>query len=245
MSRITSTLRLLASGAALTAAASLLAAVPASAAPAAATHPATASSAAASYAAASIAGPAHDVASPMLATGIPTTDVVGLGLIQCKAATGEVGYDPASKAGAKGQLYIMIWFQFTDCGPQGRITKTPIPKTVVGSISFFHTDIKNRLAGNGCPLLGHLGTGRLNLSYNFPPVPSPVMIDPSAALKVTVTQSAAFWILKGTISEGSYKGAPLVPFNWVLKPDVIGTQNCKSGITSEYIIRSNGALTNI
>jgi hypothetical protein len=233
MSRITSALRPLASGVALAAAASLLAAVPASAAPS------TAGSAAATYAPVSISGPAHDVAGPIVPAVVPTRDVVGLGLIQCKAATGEVGYDPASKAGVKGPLYIMIWFQFTGCSAQSPKTKGPVPRTVVGSISFF------RPQGNGCPLLGGLGTGVLNLSYNFPPVPAPVMIDPSAALKVSVSQSTAFWVLKGVVDEGSYKGAPLAPFTWQVKPDVIGLQNCRAGITSEYIIRSNGLLKNI
>lgn len=238
MRTISSALRLIASGAALAAATSLLATVPASAAPAAAARPAATGSATARYAAISLAGPARDVARPLIPAAVPTRDVVGLGLIQCKAATGEVGYDPASKAGVKGPLYIMIWFQFTGCSAQAP-TKTPIPKTVVGSISFPHP------AGNGCPLLGSLGTGLLNLSYNFPPVPSPVMLDPSAALKVAVSQSGAFWVLKGLVDEGSYKDPSTAPFTWVLKPDVIGTQNCKTGITSEYIIRSNGLLKNI
>ncbi len=239
MSTITSGLRLIASGAALAAATSLLATVPASAAPAAAARSAAVSSATSNYATISMARPVGDVASPMLPPPGPKRDVVGLGLIQCKAATGEVGYDPASQAGKKGPLYIMIWFQFTGCSAQLTGVKTLVPKTVVGSISFPHPP------GNGCPLLGLLGTGILNLSYNFPPVPSPTMIDPSAALKVTVTQSGAFWVLKGLVTEGSYKDPSTAPFTWVLKPDVIGSQNCKTGITSEYIIRSNGLLKNI
>lgn len=243
MSRLTTALTRLASAAALTAAAALLVAVPASAAPPAALHPAAANSATASYATISIAGPAHDVASPMTASVGPSRDVVGHGLIKCGAATGEVGYDPASQAGINGPLYIMIWFQFTKCTAQpepGLPPGHPVPKTVVGSISFFHPH------GNGCPLSGRLGTGVLNLSYNFPPVPSPVMIDPSAALKVTVTNfgPTPFWTLRGLVSEGSYKAPSTMPFTWVLKPDPIGG-NCQKGITSEYIIRSNGPLTNI
>lgn len=87
---------------------------------------------------------------------------------------------------------------------------------------------------NGCPLLSPpvLGTGTLNLTYNYPPVPRN-MIDPSVGQTVTVTQVGPFWVLKGALI-GSYPSANFVAW---LKPDVIGAQNCKTGITSEYIIR--------
>ncbi len=55
------------------------------------------------------------------------------------------------------------------------------PSAVIGSMSF-------QVQANRCPLLGKLGAGTLNLAYNYPPVPNP-MIDPSVAPNTTVTQS--------------------------------------------------------
>ena len=155
----------------------------------------------------------------------PVKDIVGAGQITCKVATGEVGYSPASKAGATGKLRISIVFQATGCGPLSSTT-TPVPKTVVGSMSFTRK--------NGCPLLSPpiLGKGMLTLAYNWPPVPS-VMIDPSSGV-VTVTQVGPYWVLKGPLI-GSYPSTNFVA--WV-KPEVIAPGNCKIGITSEYITRA-------
>jgi hypothetical protein len=88
--------------------------------------------------------------------------------------------------------------------------------------------------------IGALGTGTLNLAYDFPPVPGK-MIDPSVASSVTVTQSGAFWDLAGGVNWGSYSPSP--SFSAQLKPDVIGAQTCGNGLTSEYIIR--GTLSNV
>lgn len=156
----------------------------------------------------------------------PVRDIVGAGLITCKVATGEVGYSPASKAGATGLLTVSIWFQASGCSGASSTAK-PIPRTVIGAMSFTRK--------NGCPLLSPpvLGTGVLNLAYNYPPVPAS-MIDPSVGQSVTVTQVGPFWVLKGAITAGSY---PSASFTAWLKPEVIGAQNCKTGITSEYIVR--------
>jgi hypothetical protein len=84
----------------------------------------------------------------------------------------------------------------------------------------------------------------LNLTYNYPPVPSP-MIDPSVAPAVTVTQVGAFWKLTGQVTAGSYPD-PSPNLQILLKPVVIGAQNCKTGITSEYIASTGGpGLVNI
>jgi hypothetical protein len=162
----------------------------------------------------------------------PKVDVVGTGQITCKAATGEVGYSPASKIQAseqQGPLTISIWFQATGCAPASSTTPVkPIPKTVVGSISF--------TMPNGCPLDGWMGQGTLNLAYDFPPVPGPVMIDPSVAT-ATVSNygTTPYWTISGQVVAGSYLSPNLVI---VLKPQVIGGQNCKTGITSEWITRA-------
>ena len=94
--------------------------------------------------------------------------------------------------------------------------------------------------GNACPQIGTLGTGTLNLAYEFPPVPGK-MIDPSVASSVTVTQSGAFWDLAGGVGWGSYSPSP--SFSAQLKPIVIGGQTCGNGLTSEYITR--GTLSNV
>jgi hypothetical protein len=167
----------------------------------------------------------QSVHSPAVA---PKIDIVGKGLINCKAATGEVGYSPASQTGVVGPLTVSIWFQATDCSPAVTST-TPVPKTVTGSISF--------TMPNGCPLSGWFGQGMLNLAYNYPPVPTPTMIDPSVAPWATVSDVGLtpFWTISGQVASGSY---PSSKFVIVLKPDVIGAQSCKSGITSEYISRA-------
>lgn len=171
----------------------------------------------------------QSVASPAAA---PKVDVVGVGQITCKAATGEVGYSPASKIQApeqQGPLTISIWFQATGCAAAATgAAARPVPQTVVGAISF--------TMPNGCPLDGWMGQGTLNLAYNFPPVPGPVMIDPSVA-SATVSNygTTPFWTIRGQVVAGSYPSTNLVI---VLKPEVIGAQNCRSGITSEWITRA-------
>lgn len=156
---------------------------------------------------------------------------MGVGQVTCKAATGEVGYSPASKIQApeqQGPLTISIWFQATGCAAATGTAAKPIPKTVVGAISF--------TMPNGCPLDGWMGQGTLNLAYDFPPVPGPVMIDPSVA-SATVSNfgTTPYWTISGQVVAGSYPSTNLVI---VLKPTVIGGQNCKSGITSEWITRA-------
>jgi len=162
--------------------------------------------------------------SPHRVAVVPTVDIVGSGLVKCTVATGEVGYSPASQAGGTSPLTVSIWFKATDCsGGQ------PTPKTVIGSMSF-------QVQANQCPLLGKLGAGTLNLAYNYPPVPNP-MIDPSVAPNTTVTQSGPYWVLTGQVTAGSYPDPSPILQIW-LKPNVIGAQNCKTGITSEYIART-------
>jgi hypothetical protein len=166
-------------------------------------------------------------------TGVPTKDVVGVGIFNCAVVTGEVGFSPSEVTGGTATETTSIWFQATKCAAASGTTATPVPTTVVGSISFTSTQ------GNACPQLGSLGTGTLNLSYNFPPVPGK-MIDPSVASSVSVTQSGAFWDLAGAVGWGSY---PSPSFTAQLKPVVIGTQTCANGLTSEYINR--GTLSNV
>jgi hypothetical protein len=163
----------------------------------------------------------------------PTVDVVGTGLVNCRVATGEVGYSPASKVQRpeeQGPLTISIWFQASHCSAvrtTGTLTR-PVPKTVIGSISF--------TMPNGCPLDGWMGQGTLNLAYNYPPVPGPVMIDPTVAwAQVTNYGTTPFWTISGAVIAGSY---PSAGFQIVLKPDVFGGQNCRNGITSENIVRA-------
>jgi hypothetical protein len=167
---------------------------------------------------------------PSAPSATPVKDVVGAGLINCAVATGEVGYSPATIAGGTKKERISIWFQAQKCQGTSSTTR-PVPTTVTGSISFYST------RKNACPQLGLLGKGVLNLSYNQPPVPV-VMIDPSVAPVVTVTQSGPYWILKGRVTWGSFPDPVTKTFVAELKPDAIGGQNCKTGITSEYIIRA-------
>jgi len=157
-------------------------------------------------------------------TVTPTKDIVGTGLVTCTKATGEVGYSPASQTGATGNLTVSIWFKATGCSAAAG-GASPVPTSVIGSMSV--------VTQNGCPLLSTIGTGTLNLAYNYPPVPNP-MIDPSVAQTATVSDSGPYWVITGTVNAGSY---PSTTFQAWLKPDVIAPGNCKSGITSEYIIR--------
>jgi hypothetical protein len=154
---------------------------------------------------------------------VPTVDIVGAGLVKCTAATGEVGFSPAAQAGGASPLTVSIWFRATRCsGGQ------PAPSTVIGSMSF-------QVQANHCPLLGPIGAGTLNLTYNYPPVPNP-MIDPSVAPNTTVTQSGPYWVLTGQVTAGSYPDPSPILQIW-LKPNPIGG-NCATGITSEYIART-------
>ena len=155
---------------------------------------------------------------------VPSVDIVGAGLVKCTVATGEVGFSPAAQVGGASPLTVSIWFKATRCsGGQ------PAPSTVIGSMSF-------QVQANHCPLLGQIGSGTLNLAYNYPPVPNP-MIDPSVAPNTTVTQSGPYWVLTGQVTAGSYPDPSPILQIW-LKPNVIGAQNCKTGITSEYIART-------
>ncbi|HLX50955.1 MAG TPA: hypothetical protein VKS82_21720 [Streptosporangiaceae bacterium] len=170
---------------------------------------------------------------------VPTSDIVGTGLVNCAAATGEVGYSPASKAGGTSPLVISVWFTATKCSPAPGSQTTPVPKSVIGSISVS--------AKNTCPLAGVFGTGTLDLTYNYPGVVPNPMIDPSVATNVTLSNTnppSPFWTLTGAVTSGSYMTSPPTPFTISFKPNVIAG-NCAAGITSEYIARSNGPFTNI
>jgi hypothetical protein len=166
----------------------------------------------------------------------PTSAVVGTGLVNCAVTTGEVGYSPASISGGTSAETISIWFKSTKCSAAATGTK-PVPTSVIASMSF------SSIQGNACPLLGTLGKGTLNLTYNYPGVPSTV-IDPSVAQSVTVTELGPYWKLAGQVTQGSYID-PSPTFSVELKPNGIGTQGCPNGITSEYIARSQGPLTNV
>ena len=169
---------------------------------------------------------------PHPVAAVPQADIVGKGLVRCTQATGEVGFSPAAQAGGSGPLTVSIWFQASRC-----VGGKPTPKTVIGSMSF--------QTSNACPLPSGpaLGKGTLNLTYNYPPVPNP-MIDPSVAL-VTVNQVGPFWRLTGQVIAGSYPD-PVPNLQILLRPVVIGAQNCKTGITSEYIASTGGpGLVNI
>jgi hypothetical protein len=164
---------------------------------------------------------------------VPTSAVVGTGLISCAAMTGEVGYTTPSISGGTAAETISIWFKATKCSAPSGTIATPVPKSVTGSMSFPSVN------SSACPQFGTLGTGTLNLSYNYPPVAG-VVIDPSVTLPVTATQVGALWDLSGGTVSGSY---PSTTFSGTLKPNPIGGQDCGSGITSEYIIR--GTLSNV
>ena len=175
--------------------------------------------------------------SPRVPAMTPTSAVVGTGLINCAVATGEVGYSPASISGGTSAETVSIWFKATKCSPASSTT-TPVPKSVIGSMSF------SAIQGSTCPQLGALGSGTLNLAYNYPPVAGTV-IDPSVATPVTVTESGPYWDLAGAVTQGSYPDPSPTTFTIDLKPNVIGGQSCSIGITSEYIARAQGLLTNI
>lgn len=169
---------------------------------------------------------------------VPKVDIVGKGTFDCATVTGEVGYSPAIVSGGKSKERVSIWFVASNCKATGTTGAKPIPKTVVGSMSFVDNNFLN-----GCPQLSGppLGQGVLNMTYNFPQVPV-TMIDPSVAPFETVTQVGALWSITGStgVTDGSY---PSPGFKAMIKPNPIAPQNCAKGITSEYIIR--GTLTSV
>jgi len=171
---------------------------------------------------------------------VPKVDIVGKGIFNCAQVTGEVGYSPTiSSAGSLTKHErVSIWFIATKCKAVKGTKASPVPKYVTGSLSFLDN------YGTTCPQLTSaggppLGTGVLNLAYNFPQVPV-TMIDPSVAPAESVTQAGALWNITGSggVSDGSY----LSPgFKAQIKPNPIAPQSCPRGLTSEYIIR--GTLT--
>jgi hypothetical protein len=219
-SRLTRVIAALGMGAALVASASVLTSVPASAATGARQEVS---------AVAIPARPAGDVASPMSTTVGPTADIVGKGLLDCRVATGEVGYSPKiiSTGSTRTTEWYSIWFDATKCF--GASAAQPVPVTVIGALAF-----KAR-QGTICPQFGLLGKGLLYLTYNYPGVPNP-MIDPSVGT-VTITQYGPYWRIHGTMIAGSYRVAPYV-FDIGIKPNLIGGHGCSNGgIDSEYIAR--------
>ena len=168
----------------------------------------------------------------------PTKDIVGKGVFNCGLVQGEVGYSPAIISGGHQKERVSIWFKATKCAASTGTKATPVPRWVIGSLSFVDSKFLN-----GCPQLSGapLGSGTLNLAYNFPPVPV-AMIDPSVAPLETVTEVGALWSITGTagVTDGSYVSPT---FSAMIKPNPIAPQSCTRGITSEYIIR--GTLTNV
>jgi len=178
-------------------------------------------------------------ASVVRPASVPTKDIVGKGQFNCATVTGEVGYSPAIISGGKMKERVSIWFVATGCKSVVSSTggpATPLPKEVIGALSFMDNNFLN-----GCPQISGppLGNGVLDLAYNYPPVPV-AMIDPSVAPSATVTDVGPLWSIKGAVTDGSYVSPT---FSALIKPNPIAPQNCKSGITSEYIIR--GTLSNV
>ncbi len=176
-------------------------------------------------------------------TAGPTSDVIGIGLFSCKTVTGEIGFSPTTiSSGSIGTPEtVSIWFDATKCVPNTGVVVKPLPKTVIGSESF----ISNQ--GNLCPQLSTppgtpLGTGTLNLAYNFPPVPTPTIIDPTVGQSVTVTQVGGYWNLAGALGAGSY---PSGNFTAHLHPVLVGAESCNTavGVTSMWI--NHGTLSNV
>jgi len=172
---------------------------------------------------------------PVGTSDVPTEDIVGIGLVNCAVVTGEIGFSPAIVTAGTATETVSIWFQGTKCSPAVASKTTPVPASVVGSISFT-SSLKN-----GCPQIKAGGAGFLNLAFNFPPVPA-IMIDPSFGPKVTVSVAPPIpgtWNLAGPLG-GSY---PSTTFKASLKSAIIAGQTCANGITSLYI--PSGTLTNI
>jgi hypothetical protein len=168
----------------------------------------------------------------------PASDIVGVGLFNCSTVTGEVGFSPTTtNAGSTGTTEtVSIWFDATKCKTVKGVATKPVPKTVIGSESFISND------GNECPQLNALGTGTLNLAYNFPPVPATI-IDPSVGQAIAVKDEVGpDWDLSGAINAGSY---PSANFSAVLVPVLVGAEGCgkPAGVTSLWI--NSGMLSNV
>jgi hypothetical protein len=169
--------------------------------------------------------------------GTPVADVVGTGLVNCAAVTGEIGFSPASIFGGTSVEVISIWLQGTKCtSVKGSVPAKPLPKTVILSMSFTTT--------NACPLLGVIGGGTANFAYNYPPVPSP-MIDPSVGMNVAVTEGPpytlnGYWRLLGQVNWGSY---PSPAFQANIHPVLVGGESCQTGVTSMYV--NGGTMANV
>jgi len=168
----------------------------------------------------------------------PTVDIVGKGFFNCSNVTGEIGFSPTtiSTGGPARGDRVSIWFQGTKCAPVAGAVATPVPISVVGSMSFLST------RGNYCPQLGVLSKSAvLNLAYNFPGVPVK-MIDPSVAPQETVIGAANWQFPPGGtgVTDGSYVSPK---FYAVFHPILIGPQSCAKGVTSMYI--QHGVLYNV
>jgi len=170
----------------------------------------------------------------------PKVDIVGKGIFSCGLVQGEVGYSPTIKSSGspKQTERVSIWFKATQCKVVAGTRATPVPKWVIGAMSFV-----DQAFGTTCPQLSGppLGTGILNLTYNFPGVPV-TMIDPSVAPAESVIAAGPLWNLVSSagVTDGSYISPS---FKAQIKPNPIAPQSCPKGITSEYIIR--GTLTNV
>jgi hypothetical protein len=166
----------------------------------------------------------------------PKIDLIGQGLVNCDVVTGEVGFSPKLTAAGTKLEMISVWFQGSRCTPAtpGAATR-PVPKTVIGSITYFTKPM--------CPIKKQEVQGQqVDLTYNYPPVPTPTMIDPSAVPATTVIVSNWVWHLGGAVL-GSYPSPASTPFTAVLRTAPIGPENCKSGYTSLYI--KSGVLANV
>ena len=164
--------------------------------------------------------------------------VGGVGLSDCSVVTGEVGFSPKLTATGTKLEMISVWFQGSRCTPaiKGAATR-PVPTTVIGSITYFAKPTRPN-----CPIKEQEAQGQTDLTYNYPPVPSPTMIDPSAVPATTVTVAGNVWHLRGAVL-GSYPSPPSPLFTALLRTVPIGPENCKSGFTSLYI--KSGTLTDV
>jgi hypothetical protein len=183
------------------------------------------------------------LASSHASTPTPRIDIVGKGIFNCSVVTGEIGYSPALKSSGSTTAHerVSIWIKATKCARVPGTTATPIPRQVVTALSYLDN------FGTTCPQLSGpippklpFGTGVMDLSYNFPPVPV-AMIDPSVAPAASVFSDTnpALWDIATTgVQDGSYVSST---FHAQIKPAPIGAQSCRTGLTSEYITR--GTLT--
>lgn len=178
-------------------------------------------------------------ATPRPAVG-PREDIVGTGLVNCGAVTGEIGFSPSSVTGGTSVEVISIWLQGSKCvAAKGTVGAKPVPKTVVLSMSFTTTNV--------CPPNGPIGGGTANFAYNFPPVPA-LMIDPSVAMNVAVTAGppaslTGIWHLLGQVNWGSYPDPASSLFRATIRTSPIGRESCKTGVTSLYV--NAGTMVNV